>query len=609
MKARLIIIFFCVLISSLLADQGVLLEKKTALDRKIKADIVGEISNVLSRDEFAVIVNAQLEESELRDNSNNAGPDQSISDILGIDDNQSANDLFPEEGSLIGGTPAASADSEKLPGFDFYTPSDTREKIGDLSPVRPPKKVYTMKSLEVQVIYDQNIPNNTITSLQRALQNKIQTGYGVKGELVFLPGTLKQAPIQAGGNEPAPQQPQAANNQSEALERLVDFIVNNFWIVLGGILLSILFFIILIFIFLILMGRKRKTEEKTENLISPDPERAPSGSFKLKDPSSSQRDLSLDEDYWKGLRMQRESELVNKFSKDPLLGRKFFVSLRQEQKNEIMSAMSPSIRELFLPFTPYSEKDEQDPNLTLAERYKKEAKILEKYDNELTLFKQATSLQAKGDFGRLSFLDPFELKNVLDSLSNEELGYLMEFLPREHLRKVLASFTDVKRKEIILHSKVKLSKEKLENLAFKVNKEIDAIANSLLFPKSQRDEIFDIIFSQSNNSKDLLDGVRGDEDLYEKFQKYNITFDDFLKERNVELLKNLVDDLENEEMALGLMSIEQERRENYLSLLSSARREVVEDLMLTYNPVEDREKIQNGRFKIIDRYRQLKSLG
>ena len=308
--------------------------------------------------------------------------------------------------------------------------------------------------------------------------------------------------------------------------------------------------------------------------------------------------------------LEMETNFVVAFLKEPLSAREYLSKLDQNSKNALfMSFSNQSIKSQFGKLdsslrddpTIFEEKTPQEISGIKKNAFSSAIEGLEQY-------RRLMEFQIKDPIARLSFLNEDEIAIIFSSLPTNTLVDLSRYVDSDLMLSYIKRLSESRKREVLKEmgeQQREISQEDFSDLKFKLDKQIDILAENLFLKRLGEEKLLETLFAASRDSKGLLKEIEEqNKEVYDRFKQYGVTFEDMLENFQSQDFIRLVDGAENEELATIGLGLSQEMRERLFSPLSENRREIVETLLFTKQGTVPRDVVMSARQSLLDQYRQ-----
>ena len=309
--------------------------------------------------------------------------------------------------------------------------------------------------------------------------------------------------------------------------------------------------------------------------------------------------------------MQKENEFIQIFLKDPLISRKYFVSLKKAEQQKLLSAITAeNIKKIFhnIDSNLNIEKDIFEDDNDKEKEIKEKIKFFEKSIKDLKQFRKFIELQNYGYFGSLSLLNKDEINDVLDGIELKQLALIMKNIDKEIIESYIKQLSENKKRELIkiISQKQDVSEKQIEEVGKLLNKKVsDTVEKNIFINNANKNQLFDMIINQTSNTKETLEEIKsGNQDLYERYKHYGFDFKDFLQDDS-NLYYKTIGECENDVLGKALIGLDDEQKEKFISSIPEVRKNLVLGIESSNRNNIKKDEVLEKQKEILNIYRRI----
>lgn len=520
-----------------------------------------------------------------------------------------------------------------------------------------------IREVSVQIAFDDSLTPVLVQSVKNLISSKMDTTFGDRATVIYSTVDLDQVrgpspvqgsspsqsfyppsqysplqsePLQNNNNYPPPSSQE--NNQNitvdipgrtwgTTLDRYsfisntgFDYYFEKYSSIIY-ILISVLVFIILfllffffLWLFMRMLGRNEKKEENPP-LPPPPPTTYPQEPAipvtlgkrihsERTDPPSYHLDTdSVDV-------KNKEEKFLEQFLREPLLSRKYFLNLSEEDKNELLSALlSNATKTVFHDIANDSSLGQDSlfkKDINPSELEKIRENIFNKHIEGINQYNKIYASQIRDPFSQLSFFTEDEIKTFFNSISINSAVIIAKNVDSQKMVPYLNQLSEHKKKEFLrlFNSEQEITRGELETFKKELKVKIDDLSKNIFIRKVDNKFIKRKLLESSADKKKFLEGIKSDDpDFYNEYRGYMVDFNDFIADES-SVFNQTLQASENEDITLALIGIKSlEMRNKFLNALPEIRRNFVSSFITSRQSSATRQDIENSQNNILDIYR------
>ncbi len=513
-----------------------------------------------------------------------------------------------------------------------------------------------IREVSVQIAFDDSLTPALVQSVKNLISSKMDTTFGDRATVIYSTVDLDQVrgpnpeqgsfpsqysplqsePLQNNNNYPPPNSQE--NNQNINVD-----IPGRAWGVLDQenfvsntgfdyyfekyssiiyILMSVIVFIILfllffffLWLFMRMLGRNEKKEESPPPPPPPPPPTYPQEpaipvtlgkqihSEKIEPPSYR---LDIDSVGVKN----KEEKFLEQFLREPLLSRKYFLNLSEEDKNELLSALlSNATKAVFHDIANDSSLGQDSlfkKDINPSELEKIRENIFNKHIEGINQYNKIYASQMRDPFSQLSFFMEDEMKTFFNSISINSAVIIAKNVDSQKMVPYLNQLSENKKKEFLrlFNSEQEITRGELEAFKKELKTKIDDLSKNIFIRKVDNKFIKRKLLESSSDKKKFLESIKSDDpDFYNEYRGYMVDFNDFMADES-SVFSQTLHASENEDITFALIGIKSlEMRNKFLNALPEIRRNFVSSLVTSRQSSATRQDIENSQNNILDIYR------
>lgn len=510
-----------------------------------------------------------------------------------------------------------------------------------------------IREVSVQIAFDDSLTPALVQSVKNLISSKMDTTFGDRATVIYSTVDLDQIrgpnpeqrsspsqysplqpePLQNNNNYPPPNSQE--NNQNINVDipgRTWGVLDQNNFVSNAGfdyyfekyssiiyVLMSVLVFIILFLLFFfflwLFMRMLGRNEKKEESLPPPLPTTYPQEpaipvtlgkqihSEKIDSPSYRLNIDSVDV-------QSKEEKFLEQFLREPLLSRKYFLNLSEEDKNELLSALlSNATKAVFHDIANDSSLGQDSlfkKDINPSELEKIRENIFNKHIEGINQYNKIYASQMRDPFSRLSFFTEDEMKTFFNSIDINSAVTIAKNVDSQKMVPYLNQLSENKKKEFLrlFNSEQEITRGELETFKKELKAKIDDLSKNIFIRKVDNKFIKRKLLESSADKKKFLESIKSDDpDFYNEYRGYMVDFNDFMADES-SVFNQTLHASENEDITLALIGIKSlEMRNKFLNALPEIRRNFVSSLITSRQSSATRQDIENSQNNILDVYR------
>lgn len=519
-----------------------------------------------------------------------------------------------------------------------------------------------IREVSLQVAFDDSLNPPLVQSLKNIIGSKMDTTFGDRATVIFSTVDLDLVRTDQGFGQQNqfPNQFEQQINQSDAFQTPDNLdnlesssglntgtdinqqqttsgdnfnasqLTNGFWGYfldqynsLLYLLLSILSFILLLLLFLFFLwlflrmfakreGREIERNDNQNNYYAEPPIPVSLSKEDNSVPSSPSPSSPSEPDYYyEDLNARaKEARFLDNFLREPLLSRKYFLNLPDDDKNELLSALvSNATKAVFRDIASNQSLGQDnvfgnDFNDIEVERARD--RIFSKHIDGINQYEKIYGPQMRDVFSKLSFFTEDEIKTLFNSIGVEQAALIAKNVDSQKMVPYLNQLTEQKRKEFlrIFNNDREVTQGELEEFKRNLRYKTDELSKNIFIRKADNKFIKRKLLESSTDKKKFLESIKNeDPDFYNEYRSYMVDFDDFLRDDS-QIYGMTVQASENDDIAYALIGIKNsEQQKRMLDNLPQIRRDFISGYLSSKRSTATKEEIQSAQNNILEIYR------
>ncbi len=552
------------------------------LEKKITEELTKDLEKILPPSQFAVFTDLSF----------------TTSDEKTLTEQEQYNSSHNSGGKNNEEAPAK-VEVEQLPGFSPPIPEvpagkesvDLQEKIEQTREKYRINKEMIIDSVKVTLVVNKSIAPEKKELVTSIVQDKVSASYRDKGTVSVLDADFTEGRLSALPSDAESKAQDPLQQLKEALPKGVSLPI-FFAAIAGGILLLLILMLLI----------RRKTPPPTPDQTpkrratdEPNEENA-AGEKGGKVPGPTSDEVMQ-------ANLRTIDELLELINKNPLVSRKFLQKSLPPERQAIFSnlhtnATKEIFAKLFGDDLPAIEQSIAKANS------KYQRNDLAKVVNSLRQYIHVQSIFEQRKFGFLHFIIGNELNQAAKELSPTEQGMLIPFLSSQQCQHFLSQIAAEERAKLIefMMEPPAHTPEELNSLDEKLRALFSRNVEEIFTSSARELSPVQLLLENDPDIEAIAGLLKSSEKFgqHQELNKYLITLDDILN-LEPEKLKNILNRVENEDIAHAFEEKPKETLDKVLASLTSVRRQIVDNLLQHHS--DDKTKIMAAQSKILKAYR------